>query len=261
MSIWAYNEISSYTDQQKMSKFFCSFCNVKLTEQSIKRGKEILQVDHCPQCGWWKGYHNIQTQASSHTGFWIECNIAYATLKELDLINIDIPLSDLIDYLALSFKNVDVISPRKFELVVGDVFRNLGYHTVVTNYSNDYGIDVILHDPQSRLIGVQVKKYKNKIEASQIRELTGALMLGNYTKGIFVTTSDFRKGAKTTASLSETKGISIELLNANEFYDALKLSQLSKSRVFEWEDFNLEKFIKGGTYEGDFLDDGTILTY
>ena len=84
---------------------------------------------------------------------------------------------------------------------------------------------MILYDSSNKLIGVQVKRNKGEIEASQIRELVGALVLGEYTKGIFVTTSKFHPGAKKTAKKSTRLGIVIDLINGTDFYQALQISQ------------------------------------
>jgi restriction system protein len=104
-------------------------------------------------------------------------------------------------------------------------YEAVGYTVRATAYSGDEGIDLFVLDGQSDTIGVQVKRYKNKIEAEQIRALVGALMLQGITTGIFVTTSDFRKGAETTAHTSKQKGTPIQLWNAVDFYERLNLSQ------------------------------------
>jgi restriction system protein len=104
----------------------------------------------------------------------------------------------------------------------------------VTGYSNDGGIDVVLHNGAGELIGVQVKRYNRRVGVSYIREFTGALVLGGYTRGIFVTTSDFQAGAQKVASISADKGFPIELQNADRFFGALHIAQISSIRdVFD----------------------------
>lgn len=76
-------------------------------------------------------------------------------------------------------------------------------------------------------IGVQVKRYRNRIKVEQIRALAGALVLRGLTKGVFVTTSDFQRGVDTTTRRYAARGIGIELLNSERFYDALRLGQLT----------------------------------
>lgn len=243
MEVWDYATIPGKIEMHFVNKTTCPFCNLLLKKDFLTEGEVLLTVKHCLQCGWWTASHYVK--AGVHHKFkedYVSVRDAYGILKELDLSNIDIPISEIIKYLTVKFDKITQVSPRKFEEVVGSVFSNLGYRAVVTNYSGDNGIDVILHDSSSNMIGVQVKKYNNKIEAAQIRELTGSLKLGDYTKGIFVTTSDFTKGAKETSQLSTTKGIPIELMNAAEFYDALKLSQISVNRQITWETYDIKKF-------------------
>jgi len=76
-----------------------------------------------------------------------------------------------------------------------------------------------------RTIGVQVKRTKHNISVEQIRAFTGALVLGGYTKGIFVTTSSFASGVRRTAELAKFRATPIELMDSKRFYDALKLVQ------------------------------------
>ena len=119
------------------------------------------------------------------------------------------------------------VDPGRFETTVAAVFAGIGYDARVTGQTGDGGIDVILDGPNDKTIGVQVKRYKEKIQANQIRELTGALVIKGHTKGIFVTTSDFTSGAAVTSGLSAARGVPIELVNAERFYDAMKIAATS----------------------------------
>jgi hypothetical protein len=76
---------------------------------------------------------------------------------------------------------------------------------------------------------VQVKRYAKgrRIEAEQIRSLAGALLVNGYTSGVFVTTSSFRKGAKTTAKQFTAIGYPVELMDAERFLDALGIAQFN----------------------------------
>jgi hypothetical protein len=98
----------------------------------------------------------------------------------------------------------------------------------------------VLDGPEDRTVGVQVKRYhrERRIEAEQIRSFTGALVLNGYTRGVFVTTSDFRRGARRTADKSAAIGYPIELMNAEQFLEALGIAQINA--------FNLdgERFVR-----------------
>ena len=108
---------------------------------------------------------------------------------------------------------------------MASVYKDLGYYTEVTAYSGDGGIDVILESPEGQSIGIQVKRTKNVISVEQIRALLGALYLGGLTRGIFVTTSSFPRGAKRAAREADLRGTPVELIDAPRFYDALGIAQ------------------------------------
>ncbi len=126
---------------------------------------------------------------------------AIGCLKELDLTDVSVPLDDVRQYLLAKKDSVYEAHPKLFEDVVCSVFKDFGWDARVTAYSGDDGIDVVLDGHADNTVGVQVKRYKkqNKIEAEQIRSLAGALVVNGHTRGVFVTTSSFRKGAWQTA--------------------------------------------------------------
>jgi hypothetical protein len=52
-------------------------------------------------------------------------------------------------------------------------------------------------------------------------------VLNSITKGVFITTSSFTRGAQHTAQRFAERGIRINLWNAQQFYDKLRLSRRS----------------------------------
>jgi restriction system protein len=149
---------------------------------------------------------------------------AAASLRELDISDISSPIEDIRSYLAAKYERRFTVHPRLFEETVASVFGNLGYKAEVTAYSSDGGIDVILKRA-GETIGIQVKRYKDRIKVEQIRSLAGALLLNGLTCGIFLTTSAFRRGANVTTAKYAARGYKLHLLDAPRFYDALKIAQ------------------------------------
>jgi restriction system protein len=243
MSIWEYDH--SRTEKEVVKQAYrakeCLFCaeplvslNARLpfggfeSRAGMNLNFEIRTKDvrTCPVCGWWTVMESFVFQNHSrgmHRNWG-----AVGSLRELDLPNLDLPLEEIRSYLAARYASRFHVHPRAFEEIVASVFRDLGYGARVTAYSGDDGLDVLLDGPSDVLIGVQVKRYRNSIEVEQIRSLTGALVLGGLTRGIFVTTSTFQKGAEDTAERVATRGYQIELMNADRFYDALKIAQRSR---------------------------------
>ncbi len=92
------------------------------------------------------------------------------------------------------------IPPDRFEVLISQLLTTLGFEeeTIeVTSYSNDGGIDVrgILNAAGITRINaaVQAKRWKKNIQAPAIQNLRGALKVDE--QGIFITTSQFSKGA------------------------------------------------------------------
>lgn len=189
-----------------------------------------VMIHYCWNCGWWRLIKNICVCAREHQIWDIKFGCAGA-LRNLDVTDINVPLQDVRKFLTVNYAKRINVNPRLFEELVADVFRGLGYLAYVTAYSKDGGIDIVLKEANGSTIGVQVKRQKNAIEAEQIRSFVGALLLGDYTSGIYVTTSHYRSGATDAACKSGEKGIAIELLDAKRFYDALNIAQKFQEKI------------------------------
>jgi restriction system protein len=247
---WAYGEVHSTND--------CRFCHEPLaklvfqdhtpnyrdllTRSSLSEDtqrastdftiKEDRRLEHhvtvervvktCPICGWWVAFRDDVVGSRE-----IHSYGGVGALKILAGKDIQAPIEEVRAFLTANYKSRFAIHPKIFEETVASVFRDLGYSARVTAYSGDDGIDVIL-DRGPETVGVQVKRYRDTIQVSQIRELVGALVINKITKGIFVTTSDYTSGAERTANLAAENGFAIELYNADHFYEALKLAQRAK---------------------------------
>jgi restriction system protein len=143
--------------------------------------------------------------------------------------DVDEPLWEVRSFLQTQYDQRLFLDPRVFERTVASVFGGLGYSVEVTAYSGDLGIDMVLSRGSDPAIGVQVKRWADKIEAEQIRSFAGALLRDDgYTKGIFVTTSSFTRGASKAAGDYLTRLESIELMDAIAFYDSLGLVRASE---------------------------------
>ncbi|MGD1278078.1 MAG: restriction endonuclease [Tepidisphaeraceae bacterium] len=242
MSIWEYSSTSpvSLTGYAPQSSDFslgsakhwqerrpcCRYCGSPLAvfhdgAPNLEGGDVMV----CNTCGWWLKY-DIRTNNAGPDDVWADFYAAAGALRNLDLTDVTVPLSEVRSYLLARYSDRIKLPPKRCEDLVGSVFAEFGYQVRVTSFSGDKGIDVFVFDgPNGECIGVQVKRYSGKIEAEQIRSFVGALYSQRLTKGIFVTTSSYRPGAISAAQDSCNAGIPVILWDAETFYDRMRILQ------------------------------------
>lgn len=182
----------------------------------------------CFKCGWWVAVDRALLPAVRWQ-IWELVLVSHSVLAELDLSDIQTPLTEVRRYLARRYESRKTMHPRLFEQTVASVFADHGYSTQLTAYSNDGGIDVVLCGTQGERVGVQVKRQAAAVEAEQIRAFLGALVLGGYKRGVYVSTSRFRHGARKAALAAGKSAVPIELIDADSFFDLLGAAQLNGS--------------------------------
>ncbi|WP_338494781.1 restriction endonuclease [Streptomyces sp. SJL17-4] len=111
------------------------------------------------------------------------------------------------------------MDPIAFEGLVARLFRARGLQAVTTQRSNDGGVDVEALDPdpiRGGSILVQVKRYRNTVPPSAVRDLFGTVQSAGANKGVLVTTSGFGPGSYTFAN-----GKPLTLISGAELVDLL----------------------------------------
>ncbi|MFE7131049.1 restriction endonuclease [Streptomyces sp. NPDC057638] len=111
------------------------------------------------------------------------------------------------------------MDPLAFEALVADLFRAMGMRAVTTQRSGDGGVDVDAVDPtpiRGGSIVVQVKRYRNTVPPTAVRDLYGTVQSTGANKGVLVTTSGFGPGSYTFAH-----GKPLELVSGPELVDLL----------------------------------------
>lgn len=230
--MWEYGEAERLVTIESVYSDDCIFCQTPLLRfpaQSYESGikRLFVQLAICPHCGWWSVFRVHQNEYERTAGLAESLSGTIGCLKNLDLTDISAPLNEVRQYLIAKKESVYDCDPKLFEDVVCSMFKDLGWDARATAYIGDKGIDVILDGPDESTIGVQVKRYKKerRIEAEQIRSLAGALLQNGHTKGIFITTSKYRRGAKQAAQEFTSIGYPIELIDAEHFLGALGVAQ------------------------------------
>ena len=244
LTIWQYSDDPHEIQPSWIAPSACIFCKIAMRIKTVELwNEEYRQVLTCPSCGWWSirgvayTYPGRGGRPSNHWRRDLDISGAVGALKRLDLTDIALPASEVRNFLRARFEARSSVHPKLFEETVASVFKSLGFDARATAYSGDGGIDIVLDGPGDSTVGVQVKRWKNTIQVDQIREFLGALVLEGHTSGIFVTTSAYSRGAIESASVAETRGIPIKLLNASDFYKMLGIAQVSEPTVPDVDEY------------------------
>ncbi|ELY52507.1 restriction endonuclease [Natronolimnohabitans innermongolicus] len=114
-----------------------------------------------------------------------------------------------------------------FEVLIGDLWAEMGYRTVVEKQTGDMGIDVVAENGRER-IAIQVKNYAadNTVSNGVVRE-TGGLLPRGFDRAIVVTSSSFTQPARDEA---RTYGDRLELVDGTRLVNLLNQSPLVPPR-------------------------------
>lgn len=121
-------------------------------------------------------------------------------LKIFDINDPQLAFAELGKWLSEHSERMYDLTPRRFEELVDDVFKNMGYRTRLTQASKDGGVDIYLLDKEGQQAIVQVKRYRadRKIGVELIDQVRGLKLRPvhrNVHKAFVVTSSSFTRGA------------------------------------------------------------------
>ncbi len=91
------------------------------------------------------------------------------------------------------------LTPGNFERLIKRLLEGIGYsNVVVTGRTGDGGIDGTCSTDRLGLIRVsfQAKRWQNSVPSKELRDFVGAIYSKRIPQGVFVTTSDFTRGAR-----------------------------------------------------------------
>jgi hypothetical protein len=108
---------------------------------------------------------------------------------------------ELIRYLARNPKSLYVLEPRRFEELIAELFRDLGYEVLLTPRTRDGGVDLraVRKDSIGTLLYlVECKRYgpSRPVGVDLVRGLYGVAKAEGASCGILATTSRFTKDAQ-----------------------------------------------------------------
>jgi restriction endonuclease Mrr len=173
-------------------------------------------------CGW----HSSHKTAYSHQ---VHINfrnvISLAALKAFSLTDeLNVSLTDLGAHLKTHWSDVYSISPRRFEELIEDVFKHLGYRTRLTQATRDGGADIIILDKHGgEQAIVEVKRYaeQRRVGVGLVRQLIGSQYLHHVDKSFLVTSSTFTQEAISIASSLKASPMPFEM----DLWDSTRVLQ------------------------------------
>jgi len=100
----------------------------------------------------------------------------------------------------IAARELDSLPPTRFETLVAELFRAMGYQVSHRGGTADGGIDLVCKDWKQRDIIVQCKRFKGKVGVGIVRDLYGAMLDARAFQGYIVTTGEFTQPAHTWSS-------------------------------------------------------------
>lgn len=113
-----------------------------------------------------------------------------------------------------NFRNWD---SRRFEELIADAYRRMGYRTSLTSNGPDQGIDVIAQNGREKIV-IQAKCWQNKVSNTDVLKTIGAREMVGATKAVVVTNSEFTRSALEV--LQKTPGL--ELISKEQLREIIK---------------------------------------
>ena len=121
-------------------------------------------------------------------------------------------------------QQLDKFSGEKFEFYLKKLFEDLGYQRIkTTQKTRDFGVDLIMFDPQGKKIVIQAKRYSSNVGIDAINEAVGTRLPENANEVWVVTNSYFTKPAIEHANKNR-----VILINRDQLMDLI----LKTSKTF-----------------------------
>lgn len=107
-------------------------------------------------------------------------------------------------YLHMRLKKIDKLSGRAFEKYLRVQFKHLGYRVKLTDFSHDYGADLVVKKRGERIV-VQAKRYEKNVGIAAVQEAVGSVAYYDADRAMVVTNSGFTKSARNLARQNEVE--------------------------------------------------------
>src|SRR5260221_13610354 len=163
----------------------CPYCSERVVQLPHDRFwtkeqssfEEPIAFGACGTCGFW--YVTSQSQ-----GLTLQIDIAHylAALKTLSINDPELGLRETLRHLSKHISDVYTLPPRRFEELIAQIYKDLGYSVRMTQQSRDGGVDLVLMERCESQPGgndsqtiVECKRYAEdrSITVGIVRQLLG----------------------------------------------------------------------------------------
>jgi len=201
----------------------CPFCESELiaSESGDYSSGNLYNRDSiCHKCGYTRSY----LKGHGLTEEWETDKISL--LKRLSINDAELGYKELGAHMKRKYTDRFNLAPRRFEELVTDVYKQLGYQVRLTQQSHDGEYDILLLDSGSNeQIIIERKRYakRRSVGVGVVREVLGVQLLDNFSKAKIVTTSKFSLQAKKDTRRINTvlDGFHLGLVDAGVFLKEL----------------------------------------
>jgi hypothetical protein len=193
---------------------WCPFCHIPYFAHSPNR---------CAICGF--------TSSTEDGDYYGEgSNVDYysrtfSTIQKFDVSSCDLTFPELASHLKRKPDDYYTLRPRRFEELIADVYRHLGFQVELTQQTHDGGIDImVLNNGQLQQI-VQCKRYaaSRKISVATVREILGVAVFARVSRAAIVATTSYSAFAAGFANAvnQQLSYIQIDLLDASALINSI----------------------------------------
>lgn len=158
----------------------------------------------------------------------LSLTISYFQLKDIKKRNIY--TSILNAKVNIELNDLLTMTGREFECACSEIFKTLGYSTLITQATNDEGKDLILTKSYNRIY-VECKAWdENNVGREVLQKLIGAMVADNINNGIVITTSYFTDNAREyMKKINKKTKFKLTLYDLNDIKNILK--EINKSEI------------------------------
>lgn len=211
---------------QWLKSLNCIYCNAPLKvadsvvyppDQDTHLDTEYYLEAVCCLCGWakrrWASFHTEMPGINS--GRWA----TFRQMRSFEISDPQIALHELASHLKRRYTDIHSITPRRFEELIAEIFRSLGWDATLTQQTRDNGVDIYLFNGSSGSQAiVECKRYKNTVGIEMINRLLGVQLAMGQDRAYLVTSSKFSRPAQARAQSPEIskRGFELNLIDAEQ---------------------------------------------